>query len=403
MRISYLMPDLGFTGGSQVLYNFMERLAARDHEVYLITPGGSVRWLPGTAEAVNARRVGAGSGGAGPSDALQFDGVDEVAEDILGGRPGPLTASTIVASALTEGLMRHWVPSDVTVATHNFTALAAFYLMDRTLPFYHIQAYEEPFSGNSYLRKMARLSYFLPLRQMANSTWLGNRLKTLTGRGCALVFPGIDTAVFRPLPGSQTKYTGPSGEIKVLTCYSPAPHKGWAEAAAAMRMASARLNGRLTWVVFGCRPEPVEGVRVDYRGRVFGHELARLYCECHICLVPSWFESFPLPQLEAMACGTAVISTPSGAEDYLFPGKNALSAPPGDPAAISGAIVNLAQSRELCRSLVEAGLRTAPMFAWDKAVKQLEMVFADGVAARGENKFERLMAELTVPGRSGRK
>jgi glycosyltransferase involved in cell wall biosynthesis len=392
------MPDLGFTGGSQVLYQFMERLAQRDHEVFLVTPGGSIRWQPGMAALINSRKndpVFQSVSGELFAD-MDLAAVNDLARNALGLESGPLAISALVTASLTEGLMKHWLPSDITVATHNFTANAAFHLMDRTLAFYHIQAYEEAFSYNSCLQKLARMTYFLPLRLMANSTWTAKRVSELTNRPCRLLCPGIDTRVFRPFPEDAGKFDR-AGEFRVISCHSDAPHKGWKDAVAAMQIAAAGSSRRLNWVIFGGRPAPVEGVEIEFHGKVFGSELARLYSGSHACLVPSWFESFPLPPLEAMATGTAVVTTPVGSEDYAFNGKNALTVPARNPQAMAAALLRLTENPALCLALTEAGAQTATRFCWDNAVKRLEIMFAEAVDDSSNDKFTKLMAEL-APG-----
>lgn len=399
MRISYLLPDLGFTGGSQVLYQFMERLTLRDHEVYLVTPGGRLRWRPGMTATLNSKRNDPLFGDAAGRFFADVDleAVDSLARSALGINSGPIAISSLVTSSVTEALMRHWIPSDITVATHNFTAYAAFHLMDRTLSFYHMQAYEEPFSQDSCLQKTARMTYFLPLRAIANSSWLGRRVAELSGRRCRLLTPGIDTAVFRPLPEDACKYD-PCGEFRVLSFYSPAPHKGWNDAVAAMRLAAAGSRRRLRWVVLGGRPDPVPGIDMDLKGRVFGADLARIYSACHACLVPSWMESFPLPPLEAMACGTAVVTTPVGTEDYVRNGRNALTAPAKDPRSMADALLRLEGDPGLCFALTEGGVKTARSYGWDSAVKSLELIFAGAVADSSKDRFAELMSELAPGG-----
>ncbi len=398
MRISYLLPDLGFTGGSQVIYQFMERLSMRDHEVFLVTPGGRIQWQPGMAALINSRRNDPAFESVSGELFADMDlaAVDDMARTKLGIDSGPLAISSLVTSSLTEGLLKHWPPSDITVATHNFTANAAFHLMDRTLSFYHIQAYEELFSYNSCLQKLARMTYFLPLRPMANSTWIAKRVSELTGRPCKLLCPGIDTRIFRPFAEHADKYDR-AGEFRVISCHSAAPHKGWKDAVTAMKIVAAGSGRKVKWVIFGGRPDPVEGLEIEFHGKIFGSELARLYSGCHVCLVTSWFESFPLPPLEAMATGTAVVSTPIGTEDYAFDGKNALTAPSKNPQAMGLALLRLAESPALCFALTEAGIQTAARFGWDNAVKRLEIMFAEAVDDSSNNRFSKLMAEL-APG-----
>jgi glycogen synthase len=71
-------------------------------------------------------------------------------------------------------------------------------------------------------------------------------------------------------------------------------------------------------------------------------------------------EAFGLVPLEAMASGCPVIATGiGGLGEYCLDGVNCLRVPPGDPAALAHAALQLVQSRDLCQRLVEGGLRTA--------------------------------------------
>ena len=76
-------------------------------------------------------------------------------------------------------------------------------------------------------------------------------------------------------------------------------------------------------------------------------EFAALLGEMDIFIHASHFEGLPLPPLEAMACGCAVITTDIGASDYLLDGFNALVVPPKKPAKIAEAVRLLAADGEM--------------------------------------------------------
>ncbi|MGC9048456.1 MAG: glycosyltransferase, partial [Caldisphaera sp.] len=76
--------------------------------------------------------------------------------------------------------------------------------------------------------------------------------------------------------------------------------------------------------------------------------LARLYSSSDIFLFTSRAEGFGLPPLEAMACGTAVISTDSkGTRDYMINGYNALVAKTKNPDEIADLLVQALDNKEL--------------------------------------------------------
>jgi glycosyltransferase involved in cell wall biosynthesis len=84
-------------------------------------------------------------------------------------------------------------------------------------------------------------------------------------------------------------------------------------------------------------------------------------------------EAFGLVPLEAMASGCSVVATGvGGSSEYCLDGINCIHVPPGDPAALSCAVQQLAQSRGLRRRLVGGGLRTASAFTLDRQAAGIE-------------------------------
>jgi glycosyltransferase involved in cell wall biosynthesis len=100
----------------------------------------------------------------------------------------------------------------------------------------------------------------------------------------------------------------------------------------------------------------------DLRGYVEKDELARLYRGAAALVLPSRYEGFGLPVLEAMACGTPVVVNPDPALQEVA-GDAAVYADPGDlAAAIRRAIDERGR-------LVAGGLVRAAQFSWDKTAR----------------------------------
>ncbi|MGC8567464.1 MAG: glycosyltransferase family 4 protein [Caldisphaera sp.] len=104
---------------------------------------------------------------------------------------------------------------------------------------------------------------------------------------------------------------------------------------------------------------------VYYRSGINDDILARLYSSSDIFLFTSKADNFPLPPLEAMACGTAVVSIDSkgGIRDYMINGYNALVAKTKNPDEIADLLVQALDNKELRSSLIHGGLETAKK--WD--------------------------------------
>lgn len=94
-------------------------------------------------------------------------------------------------------------------------------------------------------------------------------------------------------------------------------------------------------------------------------EMPALYGGALALLFPSLRESFGLPPLEAMACGTPVIAADAGAIPEVTGGA-ALLADPRDPAALKAAMLRVAGSPELRAELAAKGLARAKDFSWEK-------------------------------------
>ena len=152
---------------------------------------------------------------------------------------------------------------------------------------------------------------------------------------------GVDHTVFRPIPG----VTAVPGRIMV-TSSSDVPMKGLVPLLEAVAKLRTERDVELT--VIG---RPSEGGRVDKAIARLGladvvhcvsgitdDELARLYGEAEVAVVPSLYEGFSLPAIEAMSCGVAVVATTGGALPEVVgrDGETGLLVPPDDPGALGG-------------------------------------------------------------------
>jgi len=96
-------------------------------------------------------------------------------------------------------------------------------------------------------------------------------------------------------------------------------------------------------------------------------ELARHYGQAQVAVVPSLYEGFSLPAIEAMACGVALVATTGGAlpEVVGTDGETGLLVPPDDPGALAQAIGRLMDDDELRARLGAAGrTRVLGRFTW---------------------------------------
>lgn len=114
--------------------------------------------------------------------------------------------------------------------------------------------------------------------------------------------------------------------------------------------------------------------RVHLIGYAAEADLPVLYSMAAAVPFLSLYEGFGLPVLEAMACGTPVVtSTVSSMPEVA--GDAALLVDPYDVDAIAHALERVLSSSELRRELIERGLARAAQFTWDRAARQLLSIY----------------------------
>ncbi|MCS6802253.1 MAG: glycosyltransferase family 1 protein [Chloroflexota bacterium] len=125
------------------------------------------------------------------------------------------------------------------------------------------------------------------------------------------------------------------------------------------------------------------GARVRRLGYVPDEDLPALYAAAEAFVLPSRYEGFGLPVLEAMACGAAVVTTTAGALPEVA-GDAALLIPPDDPPALAAALSRLLADGALRAALQARGRARAAGFTWDRTARETVAVYRavldDGVS-----------------------
>jgi glycosyltransferase involved in cell wall biosynthesis len=118
---------------------------------------------------------------------------------------------------------------------------------------------------------------------------------------------------------------------------------------------------------------------VRFTGRIADSEFADYYANATIAVVPSLYEGFGIPAVEAMACGVPLIATTGGALPEVV-GDAGLVVPAGDAPALAAAIVRLLDSPHERMAFAQAGLaRVNSVFSWRKAAEKVVDVYREAI------------------------
>jgi glycosyltransferase involved in cell wall biosynthesis len=121
--------------------------------------------------------------------------------------------------------------------------------------------------------------------------------------------------------------------------------------------------------------------RVEWRGYVAEEDLPALYRHATAFVYPSLYEGFGLPVIEAMACGTPVLTSRVSALPELAEGA-AVLVDPTDETALAEAMHALATDAALRARLRTAGRARAARYSWEATADRTIEAYEEARAAR---------------------
>ncbi len=115
-------------------------------------------------------------------------------------------------------------------------------------------------------------------------------------------------------------------------------------------------------------------------GWIDEHDLAVLYSHAGVLVLPSLYEGFGLPVLEAMACGAPVVCSNAGPLPEVA-GDAAVMLEPADPSAWAQAIRAVLTNPRRAQDLRARGLRRAAQFSWHATAEATRDVYREALLA----------------------
>lgn len=208
-----------------------------------------------------------------------------------------------------------------------------------------------------------------------------------------VVYPGVPQG-FRlraavETTGVRAKYH--LGRPFVLYAGSSHPRKNLAGLIAAFERVAAEVPHDLILVGPSAWTKQADADRIEHSpfpgrirrlGIVPTEDLQQLYSQADLFVLPSLFEGFGFPVLEALACGCPTITTDVSSLPEVA-GEAALLVPPGDTTALAAAMRRVLTDDALRRQLRRAGPEQARRFSWDQTARQTLALLER--AAMGEN------------------
>ena len=353
LRICWVMPGTGLSGGVKSTRLLAEAMVARGHDVTIAYPRRSSDPWP------SPLRVGSFAKRA-------IKAVRSLSED----SPHHLEQSTarLIAVPGRQVLPRHVPDADVVIATWWETIESLRRWPESKGLKAHFVRHHELFGGEP---ERVRATYRLPWPKFVIARWLQRVMAEEYGQpGAVLVPNGVDWAQFN----SEPRGKAPVPTVGLL--YSHVPWKDSETAFRAVRIAQEKIP-QLRVVAFGNKPVlPAHNppTNVEFSLRPPQDRIPHIYRSADCWLVSSTTEGFGMPGLESAACRCPVITTRCGGpEDYVEDGDSGYIVNVGDAEEMARRIVDVVTLEDArWRRMSERSYAIARTFNWTRSAEVLE-------------------------------
>lgn len=353
MRITFVLPTFAPrpSGGFKVVYEFANGLANRGHRVSVVHP-----CFASLSAKIKER--------------LWSKFWPLAVRVALRQLPPWFNVSSQVRMLLVPDLRPAYVPDAdlIVAASWQAAEVVAAYPSRKGRKCYLVQDYEHWMTASEGVRRRIEATFHPFSLRIAYSPSVIDMLARA----------GVPHDVYVPLAIDQTRYylerpveQREHGSIGFP--YRPEPFKGSADAVTALSMLHAHDPAAIGASAYGPRVHRELPPWIRYLPSPSDASLRSFYNASSIFVLPSLYEGWGLPGLEAMACGAALVTTDSlGVRGYAKHGENALVVPINQPGLLAKAVEQLLLDDALRQRLARQGSIDAQRFSWDRSVTALE-------------------------------
>ncbi len=349
MKITFVLPQVGFFGGIRVVAIYAERLKKRGHEVVVVSRPPAP---PSLRDQVKSLLKGQGWISPEENEPSFFDEMD-VPHQVIDSFRAIKDAD---------------VPdADVVVATWWETAEWVWALSpEKGVKVHFMQDYEVWGGTVEQVDATCRLA----MPKIVIAGWVRDLLQERFNQTpIALIPNSVGTEKFHAPP--RGKQPVPTVGLTYTTFYN----KGCDISIQAYHIARKAIPN-LRLITFGSSlvsadlPLPDDA---EYTYRAPDYKLKEFYSQCDAWLFGTRIEGFGLPILEAMACRTPVIGTPAGAAPELLTDGAGILVKAEDPEDMARAIEQIAKLSETeWQAMSDAAYAKATAYTWDDATERFE-------------------------------
>ena len=385
------VPQLGRTDtGGQVVYvlELSKALSSRGVKVDIYTRGfdpskKQVEAVPDRPK-VRVIRIPAGSNDFIPKEQI-YDVLPELTDNMIGFiRENDLSYDLFHGHYVDAGIVALKVAA--TFARPAFFTAHSLGAWKRAQMGGDPEEMETKFNFNLRIAEEVRI-FKSVMAQSVTTELQGDKLEELydfTSDNIVVIPPGVDVHTYRPpQPGPAARKS--RLPKKYILCLSRIDsNKGHDLLLNAFDIVRKSLSD-IDLVIAGGSPNPqqreldifatmrsiidekaMEG-RVHIIGYVPDEDMAPLYQQAELFVLPSLFEPFGMTVLEAMACGTAVVASKfGGIRNVVTTGENGVLIDPSDPEEFSQAIVSILSDSKLAGRLADEGRNTIQRsYSWE--------------------------------------